>query len=1052
MQTSHDPFLKQRRSTNLLNSLYLNDQARAQVADLLVLNLSAQGYEIIQTDFHLHWAMECIGYSFSLPVKRHFSTIASALAIYSDWLTSAENSPQVLLSNHEYYHREILCHLSLAFAPQKDSQRQADFCSAILNLITQYIRKYSLSTETFECLLKLLLVMCKYVLVHEKLSGFISCQLVKTLIETLIQSKSRNLKIWEEIGDTLLMFNHNTWIISHWLAVTRGLTIRVLSLIYNENNDPLQINLSTSARNEPTESIFPDLDHENVIYFWYSLLQIFLKPSARQETNSQLVKSMVHLIDLFVNLCRRRISSDPLEVRAYLLSAISPNLSRLLQNGYKAYLNYLLGIDKLPMPSANDIIDLFGEWLFKIADNPTGNSSDRAEAIGALCRVLTMAKAPIDTGLKHRFFLTLLHNIGSGEIRVLEEISKNFWEFPYLDRSLTEFLLRPDGIILVLHLFLTGKSASLQVKGPCYVLLSSICSISCACRKYQITANLLDIGISAISIEQDEECFRMIVSSLCVFVVGLRDNDFVNEIIIGLLEKLQNLCDKEDFGDNYSAAIDALGIIPSLIFSNSSKFHFSPNILMKMISFMPKKGKNEEQSCRVLQCIVDWIINFPEIFNNPSVISELLLLFEERKLVEKIKGFIDYLKFTLFNHSGRLFGSYSGVLLNSLRSKESTAKVNHMFYEGNMVLSYTENLDHTSLLISNAFGTFSWRIRAPIYTYTQTRDVKFDMNVYDNSTAGTTPIELEGTDVDSLMHDLTYEEQQMLLDYKSLYTIQANRSSQNKHTKPIKPKVSAHISNKQQIFRQFLGTLGFLELDKISQMIPFDSANNRHIENIQLISEKLLSMFTVFYLPTPEAKEEEIINLQVSYSLAFQSFLNSLGSIITSDQTNTQSYSETLRIYKKGIYQSFTNFESLVLSPAISTCENNRDFLEIMKSQLIVLWNQRLTDCFSGKLPTIMSAFDMNDKTVIILTPITTGLIKVGIHGRYRNKGPLFDRMIISEKMLQVLLLHTIYNIQFNFTSRYKNYSFKLLQLAKASALLYQRGHRLNQLITLFDN
>ena len=94
----------------------------------------------------------------------------------------------------------------------------------------------------------------------------------------------------------------------------------------------------------------------------------------------------------------------------------------------------------------------------------------------------------------------------------------------------------------------------------------------------------------------------------------------------------------------------------------------------------------------------------------------------------------------------------------------------------------------------------------------------------------------------------------------------------------------------------------------------------------------------------------------------------------------------------------------------------------------------------------------MNDKTVIILTPITTGLIKVGIHGRYRNKGPLFDRMIISEKMLQVLLLHTIYNIQFNFTSRYKNYSFKLLQLAKASALLYQRGHRLNQLITLFDN
>ena len=1053
LQNSHEPFIKQRSSTNLLNSLYLDEQARAQVADLLVLNLSTQGPGMIKTDFHLNWAMECIGYSFSLPVKRHFSTVASSLAIYSNWLTSAETSPQVLLSNLEYYHREILCHLSLAFAPQKDSQRQADFCAEILALISQYIRTQAVSTETFECLLKLLQIICRQVLFHEKFSGFISCQLVKTLVETLIKSRSRNLKVWGEISETMVLCKHNPWVVSHWLAATRGLTIRVLSLVYNENDEPLQIAFLTSLKSESTASIFPDLDHEDIIYFWYNLLQIFLKVPAWQETNSQVVKSVIHLVDLFVDLCRSRISSEPLEIRTYLLSAASPSLSHLLQNGYRAYLNYLLGLNTLPMPSADDMVGIFGEWLFDLADNPAGKSSDKAEAVGALCRVLTLARAPVDSGLKNRFFLTLLSNIGSGDTRVLEEISRNFCEFPHLDTSFTEFLLRPDGIILVLNLFLTDKNTSLSVKVPCYVLLSSICAISSAYKKYQITANLLDIVISAISIENDEECFRTLVCSMCTFVVGLRDNDLMNEVIIGLLEKLQNFSDKEEFGNNYCAAVDALGMVPSLIFSNSSKFNFSQNLLMKMITIIPKKGRNEEQSCRVLQCIVDWIIHFPEIFNNQTIMSELLLLFEERKNVERIKGFIDYLKFTLFNHSGRLFQNYSGEMLNSLRCKESTAKFNHMIYEGNSLLSYTENNENLSLIIRNAFGTFSWRMSPPIYAYKLAENCKFDMEVYNNSTALPTQTELEPNDMDILIHDLSYEEKEKFAEYKNLYMTQVQRLSQNNIIKPIKTKDSGiNISNKPHVFRQFLGTIGFLELDKNPQMIAFNSTHNQSIESLQMIPEKLLSVFPVFYLPIPEAKEEEIINLQSSYSLSFQSFLNSLGSVISLDQTNIQSYTETLKIHKQGIYQSFTNFETLAVSPAISRDANKEDFLEIMKSQQVVLWNQRLTDFGSGKIPTILSKFDMNDKTVIILTPITTGLIKVGIHGRYRNRGPLLDRMIISEKMLPVLLLHTVYNIQFNFASRYKNCTVKLMHLARSSASLYQSEHRLNQLMTLFEN
>lgn len=130
-QQSDEPYIKKRISSNVLNDMIDNLDARALVAESLVLGLSKQGNESIRTEFHLNWAMECIGYSFNLAPRKYFSTIMLSITIYGNWLLNTTSAPGFLQMNLGFYQREILGHFSLAFSRQKDFLKQVEICTEI---------------------------------------------------------------------------------------------------------------------------------------------------------------------------------------------------------------------------------------------------------------------------------------------------------------------------------------------------------------------------------------------------------------------------------------------------------------------------------------------------------------------------------------------------------------------------------------------------------------------------------------------------------------------------------------------------------------------------------------------------------------------------------------------------------------------------------------------------------------------------------------------------------------------------------------------------------
>jgi len=128
---SKEPYLKPRESTNILNSMLIDESSRITVAKLFIESLKVKGNQIILTAFHLDWAMECVGYAFSMPISE-ISTIKQALKLYTDWLTLPDSVPNVMKCNFEYYQKEILGHFSLIFYKRDDLIKQAELSNEIL--------------------------------------------------------------------------------------------------------------------------------------------------------------------------------------------------------------------------------------------------------------------------------------------------------------------------------------------------------------------------------------------------------------------------------------------------------------------------------------------------------------------------------------------------------------------------------------------------------------------------------------------------------------------------------------------------------------------------------------------------------------------------------------------------------------------------------------------------------------------------------------------------------------------------------------------------------
>lgn len=67
----HKPYIRSRQQTNVLNDLNLDLQAKEVIIKYIVKSIKYTENRNIRTRFHALWAMEFLGYAFSLSVSNY---------------------------------------------------------------------------------------------------------------------------------------------------------------------------------------------------------------------------------------------------------------------------------------------------------------------------------------------------------------------------------------------------------------------------------------------------------------------------------------------------------------------------------------------------------------------------------------------------------------------------------------------------------------------------------------------------------------------------------------------------------------------------------------------------------------------------------------------------------------------------------------------------------------------------------------------------------------------------------------------------------------------
>ena len=254
---------------------------------------------------------------------------------------------------------------------------------------------------------------------------------------------------------------------------------------------------------------------------------------------------------------------------------------------------------------------------------------------------------------------------------------------------------------------------------------------------------------------------------------------------------------------------------------------------------------------------------------------------------------------------------------------------------------------------------------------------------------------------------------------KKIYSRQEKLFCNQKKRKELK-KSSVHKFSKSKTLRSetspifhrvFLSQLGFFDSENIQDLTPIANIN-QSIEEIDKALEKELILFPVFYLLTPEDKENSIISNNNGYTVQFQQFLNNLGTPLSKESNTFKHLNSTVSKFDKIIYKNCGLFESIVVSPALISSKKFNFLGFISKFPIIVFWNQRANDKYSRKIPNIIEFINLEKTIAIVLTHISDSLTLVNIYKDSHKPGPLLNQMIIPNIILPNLLLFTIYNCQ----------------------------------------
>lgn len=1015
---SYEPYIKQRPDTDLLNTFCSNLEDKVKVTVLIVNSIYTSPPDSFSTSFHVAWAMEFLGYSFSLPIEHH-EVITKAFSLYRKWILG-EDSPACIKENESMYQEIILGHLSLLFTERSGATNDhSRLCINALILMKELTEYKNLSETTWKTLLKVLLLISNSTLTHlEGLSQHISPYLLTTLFWIWIKSSIRDYELWAELErDSALWLDH-LYFVTQWDLVVYVLTKKVASLLYDKYSPDVMIEFLSyeESENQAIKSSWTlkiNINAEKTIFLWHKFLTLMLnntkaKIPGDMRVYKTLSESIKKIIDVFLGICDERNS----ESKDFNTNKDTKDVENLIENLNKSINSYYERKSRLPIPSADSILEIFGEWLFF---NATVKDSDgfvgSAVAMGSLCNVVCKAQGPINQAYLERFYRAIQEcclgpaNQSVIFIYAIKE-SQNLFS---LDHRGVRLLAFDDNFLKLLSKHaLDPKNAPLKV--VCCAILCNIVGLNHQLGNPQTTA-IMKTTLMAMIKPINEIVFKKIIWILAVLAMNENEAD-TTEIVIFLINLLSEI--------NYIAQKDIYGILLECLYSLPyliKRITKPAEIIEKLcwhLSKMTARNVNDSNAVHLF-VLVSWFCRFPECFDSnilQKIAYEVLRGESNSKSCKKSAEFtLEYLKNALLsNFSYKHLRIESGII----NFPNNARLIKHFFYKPYNIFSIYETSIQEGpdsdifCILRNCIGKYVWSSRI-IYKKKEEPVLGLSLPIDEceiTENAQDHNIDLPDDEQYDKLSKIFCQQSEILKDHSANY--------HENYVDYVKTGYCRSYENKS--YRVLLSQFGLFHDEILQNLAVVEGDVTKYINELDQIFNKSQMIVPIIYLENSESK---IFDNQEGYSERFVKFLNNLGIVLTDKHANIEIFSKisnSIRNFKKVIYSSDNFNEILFVSPCMS--ENISDTLDYDSS--LVVWNERANDRNSRKIPSIIKSKSFRKKKVILLMPFGVDIVNVKRFGEI-TEGPLLDEMNITIDMLPELLMRTLVNNSSNFKMRVKS-------------------------------
>ncbi|CAG9323008.1 unnamed protein product [Blepharisma stoltei] len=1049
-RNSHTPFIKARPNTNVLNHLCQDIMPKVEITRHIVNSVRKRDRAYLPTHFHVQWAMECIGFAFSLPIEHH-SIISTAIEIYRDWLSIGEGErPTCIEEDEGFYQREIIGHLSLLFVERPgDTHKHVELCVEVLVLLREFIRVKTIEEDTWKCLLKIMLLLTHPLLKSiTALAQDLCPLLLKTLFEIWLRSNTRDKDLWKELQTCSSSWLHHIWLIFQWKAVAHGLTQRINAMLYGEEPPTLQLHFLKMSKphDEPAETLLLHFSLEQSLYFWYRFLNLMLlntrdKIPSDPDVHKELVRSVATITDSFLEIAEKRIIAKGM-VMPNIVTASGPEaLAELTRKFQDTHFHYLWGLSRLPIPSADGLLNMFGGWLFFHA-NAEGsyNEFGRAEAVGALCRIMCKAGGPNKDEFLGKFYRTIFKCMeSSSSSLVVMYILKHSPNLLTLDHRGVRILLHKEALSKAIMNNLTDNNIAPAVKRPCYYILGTFVAVVQYFNQPAPIIQVTNILQKALDHETDSENFHRLVWTICVFAGSIHsDSELLTNIVVQLVNRLETI-DYIQEKKIYQDLLDTISTLPFLIcYKPITSENLVICIIDKICSYISKKiGKSSTEGIisSLLFSLLHWLVCFPNAFMEPTIRQNTLSVAISAQALDRVKEVAIYVEDFLMNNLGRSLPPIAYTSLDALEISSSFLTYSevklpkrHFLYNGQVLLtlydSSQDNPHHEEVLVMmrNSIGRYIWKAGL-VYKAenSNTSNTAWKMDVCQSRPPPLIPVPDESLS-QSLFEDFSEQEKNLFRNFQEI--IKKQEETTKKYESSIQVEYSAQslamspktVEDVPKSYRLLLAQLGLFQTDHISSLLALNGDEvEKIISEIDKIPDKELIICPILYLKTPESKESDALSNVDYYSQSFQDFLPQMGVLLKQNHTQFEGFKQVSRFlnkYGSALYTSGYYYELISLVPAIIPDTSSLTLPDIIShGQVVVLWNQRANDPYTAKIPNLLESHGMKRKTIIILTPLKNRLIKVNISPNETQQGPLLNDMLVPEYMIGTLLIRTIINM-----------------------------------------